>query len=252
MRPWSWNVLLFLSVIFSDEVNGQSLPSIPFEEQYTYKIRYGWITIGKAHLDHELGEDRIRIGVLAYTTGILNWIARLKDSIHTEMYRSTLKPVRTFMDRREGKYSRKETDFFDFDRDTARIFIYKKTKEDSRAIEQRFVALKDSTFDMLSAYAHLRAYDWGNADPGDSVMINMFYEGKYYDFGVEYIRKTMLETSLGQFSCHEAYILFPISRTFPEKHMIKVWVTADERKLPVLVEAKMKFGKAVCELISIE
>ncbi|XOV95300.1 MAG: DUF3108 domain-containing protein [Bacteroidota bacterium] len=246
---------VFLVIVFCSLLRlwsfSQGSESI-FGEQFLYKINYGWISIGEARFTHHPGEGTLGLDVLAQTTGIINWIARLKDSLYTVVNVRTLKPITTFQDRNEGKYNRKESDYFDFEMDSATIFIHRRRKDEAETIERRSIHLKDSTYDMLSGYAYLRSQNWNLFQPKDSLMFNMFYEGKYYDFGVEYIEKTVIETSLGIFPAHLAYILFPLSSTFPEKHMVKVWMSADDRKWPLQIEAKMKFGKAICELVEVQ
>ncbi len=221
------------------------------QEEFLYEIRYGWIKIGEAKLSHHRENSTISVDVLAYTTGIVNWIARLKDSIHTVIDAQTLKPIRSFMDRREGKYQRKQEDWFDFSTDSVAVSVYKSKSGSQVETENQKFFLRDSTFDMLSSYLYLRSKPWDRYTPEDSVMLNMFYEDEYYPFGVEYVGEEEITTVLGRHLCHKAYILFPISGTFPEKYMVKVWVTTDKRRLPLMIEAKMKFGKAVCELINV-
>ncbi len=223
-----------------------------FPEKFNIKISYGWITIGEAQMSHQVNDDILTVDLLAYTTGIVNWIARLKDSVHTEINKYTLKPKSVYMDRNEGKYQRREDDYFDFNKDSATIHIYRSKSGVDKDVEVRHIHLKDSTYDMLSSYLYLRSRTWDQFSSGDSLMFNMFYEGKYYPFGVEYIKKDLIKTKLGEFMAHQLYVLFPISRTFPEKHMVKVWISDDKRQLPLYLEAKMKFGKAICELVGIE
>lgn len=240
-------ILIFLTIYIAE---AQSLLKADREE-FVYEIRYGWIKIGEAHLMHQRRETTVSLDVLAYTTGIINWIARLKDSVHTEIDGKTFKPRYSFMNRSEGKYQRKQKDQFDFEKDTVYISVFEtKAEKHERTISESY-HLRDSTFDMLSSYMYLRSQPWEVFNQGDSVMLNMFYEDEYYPFGVEYVGLEDIDTEFGTKTCHKAYILFPISGTFPEKYMVKVWVSADERKLPLRVEAKMKFGKAICELIEI-
>ncbi len=243
-------IFSIILLICSVDAMAQSVPDFDHEE-FVYEIKYGWIKIGEARLSHQMENPTMYLDVLAYTTGIINWIARLKDSVHTEINAETLKPIKTFMDRREGKYERKQEDLFDFDEDSVAISVYKSRGGKAEEMEYAKYFLRDSTYDMLSSYVYLRMQPWESFSPGDSVMLNMFYEDEYYPFGIEYIGEEEVSTALGDFRCHMAYILFPISGTFPEKYMVKVWVSADDRKLPLRVEAKMKFGKAVCELVEI-
>ncbi len=221
------------------------------QEMFVYEIKYGWIKIGEAQLVHQRKDSVIALDVLAYTTGIVNWIARLRDSIHAEIDKITYKPRYSFMNRSEGKYQRKQEDHYDFDMDSVYINVYEMKADKHGHTKLESYHLRDSTFDMLSSYMYLRSQPWEAFNQGDSVMLNMFYEDEYYPFGIEYVGIEEIETEFGPQTCHKAYILFPISGTFPEKYMVKVWVTVDERKWPLRVEAKMKFGKAVCELIEI-
>jgi len=246
-------VLICISLLFPAIISSAQtlLHGENDHEEFMYEIRYGWIKIGEARLSQRIDHPVITLDVLAYTTGVVDWIARLKDSIHTVIDAETFKPIRSYMDRREGKYHRKQEDFFDFDQDSVTIKVFRRKRRKDAVTQSMKFFLRDSTYDMLSSYAYLRSRSLENFHPGDSVMLNMFYEDKYYPFGVEYLGKEELTTNIGTHTCHIAYILFPISDTFPEKYMVKVWVTVDQRKLPVLVEARMKFGKAVCELVNV-
>lgn len=239
------NLLLFILISAQNLVQAQENQ---FPEDLVYQIKYGWIPVGKATVSHQVSERSLDIDVLAYTTGVVNWIARLRDSIRTEINPKSLKPIRSYIDRSEGKFSRKEINHFDYIQDSVEVLLYDQSLASYQRAES--VYLKENAFDMLSTYSFLRYQLIDHMDAGDSILVEIFYEGKYYDFGIEYIGKSEINIQLGTFDSYEFYLLFPISKTFPKPRLVKIWVTADDRRLPLLIEAKMKFGKARCELVS--
>lgn len=239
------NLLLFILISAQSLVHAQESQ---FSEDLEYQIKYGWIPIGKATVSHQVSERSLDIDVLAYTTGVVNWIARLRDSIRTEIHPKSLKPIKSFIDRREGKFRRKEINHFDYIQDSVEVLLYDQSLASYQRAES--VYLKENVFDMVSTYSFLRYQLIDQMAAGDSILVEIFYEGKYYDFGIEYIGKSEIDIQSGTFDSHEFYLLFPISKTFPKSQLVKIWVTADDRRLPLLIEAKMKFGKARCELVS--
>lgn len=59
-------------------------------------------------------------------------------------------------------------------------------------------------------------------------------------------------TPLGWFDCFAATMNVPNSDLFRQQGDLAIWFTADDRRLPIRVETKLRLGVAVAELISFE
>jgi hypothetical protein len=96
-----------------------------------------------------------------------------------------------------------------------------------------------NTMDALTCFYHVRFLP---LEPGKPVYARIFDNRKYYRLEVQVLNRAQITTSLGTFN---TILIKPILRTeglFQRKGDVLIWLTDDERRLPVLLETKVKIG----------
>ena len=113
------------------------------------------------------------------------------------------------------------------------------------------ISIKPGTFDPLSAFYFTRLFDWEN----EKEIRRPVTDGKKNIIGkARLIKRETIQTPSGSF---DAYLYEPdieyIGGVFEKSPdaKIRLWVTADERRIPVRLESKVIVGSFVAELISI-
>lgn len=83
---------------------------------------------------------------------------------------------------------------------------------------------------------------------GQSVFIDNFTDGKHYPLEVKTLRKETIKVKAGKFDCIVIEPLLLSSGIFKHKGRLKVWLTDDRLKLPVLMKSKVLVGSISAEL----
>ncbi len=108
----------------------------------------------------------------------------------------------------------------------------------------------EDVMDMISGFYYLRNQ---RLEVGKPVQLHLFDSCRYADTTVEVLRKERL--SLPGLREADTLVVHPILTTdgfFHSSGNILVWLTDDEKKVPVKVEAHIPLGKVTAELVSAE
>jgi hypothetical protein len=109
---------------------------------------------------------------------------------------------------------------------------------------------REDVKDMISGFYYLRNQ---RLEVGKPVQLYLFDSNEYVPSTVEVLRKEHL--SLPGFREADTLVVHPILKTdgfFHSTGEILVWLTDDDKKVPVKVEAQIALGKVTAELVSAE
>jgi len=103
--------------------------------------------------------------------------------------------------------------------------------------------------DLMMSLVQTR--DW-DLKPGEKQDALVLFDDEFYELTIYADRYEKLRTSLGKF---KTLVLIPKMEKTEPKGMFKrgstvqLWISQDEKRLPVLIEVKMKVGKGIMTLI---
>lgn len=137
---------------------------------------------------------------------------------------------------REGKYKRDR--FAAYDYPNSRII----TRRDTIAVEKQIQ-------DILSAFYYVRMLP---LEVGKHLVVDSFSERNVHPVKVLIHAKDRVEVPAGTFDCIVVEPVLQEAGIFQQKGRIAVWVTDDERKMPVLMKSKVLVGTIDARLRSIE
>ncbi|HEV8537295.1 MAG TPA: DUF3108 domain-containing protein, partial [Bacteroidota bacterium] len=103
--------------------------------------------------------------------------------------------------------------------------------------------------DIMSAFYFARTIDYTNFKPGQKVHLQNFYKDSTYELDVRFKGRQEIEVPAGKFNC---VVVEPLAREgglFKSEGKVFVWLTDDERKIPVRVSTKVVIGSIDSELI---
>ncbi len=249
------NILLLALICSVIQVMGQNggSESRPYKigEALEFRVKYGWFTIGRASV--EIPNDTIiqedlayNVDVRAKTAGLLGFFSNTEDRFTESVDINNFKPIVSSQNFQEGRKRDIQNNYYDFDNKIVRV---QKTDTDEMTADKiKTYDLEQDALGMMSSYLYLRNINFHGLKMEDSVMVNSFFGKKHYPFGIEYAGIEEIKTNYGRQLTHKLYILFPVTKTFPEARSVVVWTTLDKNQLPLRVEAKLKFGQVTCEL----
>lgn len=214
-------------------------PPHPFApgEVLTFDLKWQFISAGTATmsvLNDSTAEDGWRIEALAWSTGIVDFFYTVRDTIRSIVDRRTLLPRRFEKRQHEGWYHRDSVYTFDQER---RI-IYRKSGTYACSVE---------VYDILSSLYRLRASPLA---VGGSAVVTVYADGKLYTARVKVLRRETVTVAAGTFSCLAVEPILQSEAIFVQKGRLWIWLTDDERRIPVLMQSAIPVGRIVAELVS--
>ena len=209
-------------------------------ERLVFDVNYGFITAGEAvlevpALDSVAGRKCFRIEFRVNSLPSFSWIYRVEDRYVTYIDVATIAPWKFEQHVREGSYKRDFIAEFDQRRTVA------KTSEGTYPVPPY-------VHDILSAFYYARTIDYGPLKAGDQVQLSNFSKDKTYDLVVRVLGRQQLEVAAGTFN---TVVIEPLVREgglIKTEGRIVVWLTDDERKIPVRVNTKVVIGSIDTEL----
>jgi hypothetical protein len=111
------------------------------------------------------------------------------------------------------------------------------------------VTIPEYCQDMLSAFFYVRTQD---LKIGSTIEIPNYDNDKIYDLVVEVQKKQQVRVPAGKFNCIVVEPKLKTQGLFKHQGKIHVYLTDDERKIPVLMVSKVIFGQIAAKLTKIE
>lgn len=211
-------------------------------EELFFDVDFGFITAGKAKMSIPRyavmdGRKCYYIQFTVNSTGFFDNFYKVRDKYESYLDADGLFPLKFIQTIREGSYKRDFNAVFDHEKRTA-------TTPDGVYKIEPFVQ------DVLSAFYFMRTYDYSGFRPGQKVYLKNFYKDSTYVLTVKYLGKQTIDVEAGTFN---TILLEPIMKEgglFKASGRIIVWITDDEKRVPVQVDAQIPIGSITSELTS--
>lgn len=206
-----------------------------FSEKLTFDVGYKFITAGTAVM--QIGDKPTTVsGRPCYdvrfdvrTTSSFDKVFKVRDRYQTYIDVDGIFPWRFEQTVREGNYSRDFSAIIDQRANMA------KTTEGSFKVSPY-------VHDILSAFYYVRALDLRSLKKGQSFTLKNFYGKQTYDLRVRVLGRERVEVDAGTFDCIVVEPLVVEGGLFKNEGRIVVYMTDDDRKIPVKVSTKVVIG----------
>jgi len=223
-------------------------------EELSFKIRYGFIKAGTAKMKvfEKNGEDGKRLYHLQTTARSLkafDWIYKVEDVVNSFVDYTYFYPVRFEKKLREGGY--KADLFTDYVHDDSLAVVEFIRYHDDMKVRKRQkyeVKIPPYVQDILSSLYYVRTQE---LEVGQPVYITNHEKKKIYDMEVLVHRREIIEVEAGKFMC---IVVEPVVRgegLFKKEGSLQVWLTDDDRKIPVQMQSEIVVGHITSELVEI-
>jgi len=103
--------------------------------------------------------------------------------------------------------------------------------------------------DIISAAFYLRTFDFSDAEEGQNYKVDFYLDDSAYVSVIQFVGRELVETQLGVFNCLAFRPMVATGEVFSNPYPMKLWVTDDENKLPVLGKSEVIVGSVKMELI---
>jgi Protein of unknown function (DUF3108) len=224
------------------------LATVPFSvgEELLFEVRWMGLLAGNAsmaingQLRHN-GHDVYHIRTLAQSSPFFSVFYNVRDLGETYVDVRRLYPWYFRLDQREGKRVVQHTVTFDQQRGIA---VYTKNQAPPQE-----VAVPPQVQDSLSSFYLLRTL---RLRVGDQMHMKTFSNGRTYDVEIQVLRRERVEAYWGPV---DAFVVQPILRfqeILRQTGDVLIWLTDDERRLPVRMRTEIKVGTIEATLIDVK
>ncbi len=210
-------------------------------EKLSFDIGYGFINAGYATLEvADLIEYNERPCYLVLSTASSNKFFssfyRVEDKVESIIDATGIFSWHFEKQLREGKYRANKS--YTFDQLNHKVFY-----------EGDTIDVADYVHDVLSVLYYARTQ---KLEVGKSIYIDNFTDGKHYSLEVRVLKRESVRVEAGKFDCLVVEPLMLSSGIFKHEGRLKVWLTDDRIKLPVLMKSKVLVGSITAELTDYE
>lgn len=206
-------------------------------ERLEFDVGYGFINAGTASMQVLRlieYEDRpcFQIQTRAQSNNFFSTFFRVDDKVESIVDAAGLFPWRFEKNLREGGYSSDR--LYHFDQRGHLVYYQKDTIE-----------IPPFTQDPLSVLYYVRTQP---LEVGKSLYIDNFTDGKLYPLEVRVLEKERITVKAGTFDCIVVEPLLQAAGVFKHEGKLKVWLTDDRLRMPVLMKSKVLVGSISAEL----
>ena len=173
------------------------------------------------------GREVYQLVARAESNAFFSRFYKVRERIESYWDRHGLYSRRYFEDRREGKYRQKSDIVFDPDRNEA---VYS---------DGRTFPVPPRVQDALSAFYYTRT----QALPvGGSIVFHYHASRKSQPLQVKVLGREHVETPAGEFDCVVVEPILKAGGIFKNSGRLLIWLTDDQRRMPVLMKSKVAIG----------
>jgi hypothetical protein len=228
---------------------GDMRPAFNPGEDLLFRIRWGAVVGGYSTLT--VPEVQMKDGQLAYhivsearSTAFVDTFYKVRDKNEAWLDMNTPRSLGYAKQLREGKYRVEES--VQFDQANNRYHLTEH-RLDRQTRESKEGTIPPNVFDILSSFYYVRGMA---LEVGKTISIDVHSGDKTWPLLVTVLKKERIKVKAGKF---DTYLLEPQLREaglFMHKgKKLQVWVTADERHMPVQMRADIVIGSITAELV---
>ena len=220
---------------------------LPEYEKLTYTISYKFINVGEATMelrgfDDINGRRAHHIYSTAKTKPFFDEVYKVRDVNEAWLDEESKISLQFIQDVDEGGYKKKEA-----------LYFYQPLQKYTR-IKNNDESVGDTpsyVHDVMTALYYMRTIEM---KPGMEYSVDAHSGDKSWPLKVKVIKEETIKTSIGKFNC---ILVEPAIREdagiFRAKGQMQVWITNDERKIPVQLKVSVPIaGAATATLAKIE
>ena len=208
-----------------------------------YNWGFIWLAAGEVELSVETDQfqnkDVFKIKGKGKNTKAFDWFFKLRDTLTCYADVKTLSPL--YFNRRthEAKYNAHHEYWFDYGKNQITSRIQKRQKP----VKLDTIPNKPCTFDILSVAYYVRNIDFSKYKKGDKIPISMLIDNEIHSLYIRYRGLETIKAKSGErFECLKFSPLLVEGTMFKGGEDMTVWLSNDDNRIPIMVEAKVLVG----------
>lgn len=209
-------------------------------ERLVFDVGYGFITAGEAvmsvaRIDTLYGRPAYQVLFTVNSTPTFSWIYKVDDRYETFLDVQGIFPWKFTQRLREGSHRRDFAAWFD------------QVQNKAYANDKQY-PIPPYVHDAVSAFYFVRTIDYSKSRVGEKIYLQNFYKDSTYSLAVKFLGRQRIDVDAGIFDCIIVEPLMKEGGLFKSEGRVVVWMTDDDRKIPVKVSTKVVIGSIDAEL----
>ena len=208
-----------------------------------YNWKFIWLSAGTAefHVADTLFEGipsfHFKSGGRSHSN--YDWFFKVRERFESIAQKVDLAPLWFVRDSYEGGY--KAFNRYSYRYADSALIVDSYTSE--RPYRQKKLKIEKRTYDVLSAIYYCRTIDFGKLTKGECVPLAMAIDDGIYDLFIRYLGTEKIKHRNGQLvDTYKFSVMLVEGTIFRGGEDMLVWVSTDNRKIPIVVEAKILVG----------
>lgn len=238
-----WQIVIFLSICC---LLGTICPvyasESPIKAKFVYTIYWSGIKAGEATLSYESTPEGITITSRAQSAPFISIFYKV-DDLSQSILAPDGHPNKYIVKIREGNRKRDKVTYFSAGSEgKAQKVVY----TDKRNNERVELNLAQKAYDPLSAAHEISRR---RLKTGRSEHIDIFDNKKVYNTEVQVLGKERISTPAGEFDTIVIKPLLKSEGIFLKSGDIYIWLTDDDKRIPVMIKSRVKIGSVTVEMV---
>lgn len=209
-------------------------------ERLVFDVGYAFVTAGEAvmsipSVDTVQGRPVYHVVFTVNSTPTFSMFYKVEDRYETLLDKEGMFPWKFVQQIREGGYSRDFSAEFDQIANVARV-------------EDRVYQIPPYVHDVVSAFYFARTLDYSVMRVGQKTIVENFYKDTTYPLAIKFLGHQRVSVDAGKFDCLVVEPLIKEGGLFKSEGRVIIWLTNDERKVPIKVSTKVIIGSIDAEL----
>jgi hypothetical protein len=221
-------------------------------EELYYRVSYRWGIVranaGAVSLTADTltrnGQPLYHFVAIGRTTTRYDIVYRVRDRFESLARRVDLRPVQYLRDTDDGGFKVYNNNFFDHR--ALRAVAWRRRDGVERVKDT--IAIHACTYDAVSMFYNARSIDMDSLAKGERLGLSVYLDEKVYDLTVRYVGLEEVKLKRSRYRCHRVVTEVIAGSVFDKDAEMTVWFTADDNRVPVLIEAPLRVGRVRAEL----
>lgn len=244
------NFIVIFLILFAVDGWCQCMPetkSFQVGEDLQYDVYYNWGIIwlhaGEVFFKVQEGNYKNTSAYHFYSVGSsfesYDWIYKVRDTFQTYVNKQNFNPLYFSRNTYEGGYVVDNEYKFNYETEQIKSSTFNSKSEKKNDI----LKIQPCTFDVLSIIYYSRTLSYEKYKPNQKIPITVIIDGKIYELYIRYLGKERIKSKDGKkYDCIKFSPLLVEGTIFSGGEDMTVWVTDDQNRVPILVEAKILVG----------
>ncbi|MGQ1890411.1 DUF3108 domain-containing protein [Thermophagus sp. OGC60D27] len=226
-------------------------------EEVTYHAYYNWgfiwinaglVTFGVEEAAWQ-GKPAWHMKAYGNTYKTYDLFFKVRDSFDVWVDPHSLRPFEFLRKTNEGSYQAQHHYLFDGEERVIRANIQKPKRPNFDTV----LTWPECSYDLLSMVYQARNIDFSRYEVNDKIPINLIVDGEVHNLYIRFLGKEIIKNRDGRrFRCLKFSPLLVEGTIFEEGEDMVVWVTDDECRIPIVVEAKILVGSVKAVFVDVK